>query len=126
MAAKNKVIAGDYLKGSVEISWGTIVIKKGFSKVKLTKQTVEEYEVADQDSTKSASSGLLRGLVGGAIGSVGAVVTGGVSTLIGAAAGVVSSKNKRGFVVAIQFKDGKRSLIEIDDKIYKSLMKNLF
>lgn len=32
MAAKNKVIAGDYLKGSVEISWGTIVIKKDFQK----------------------------------------------------------------------------------------------
>ena len=122
MAAKNRVIAGDYLKGNVEISWGTIIIKKGFSKVKVTKETVEEYEVADQYSTKSGKSGLIRGLVGGAAGALVAAPV----AVVGAAAGLVSSKNKREFTVAIQFKDGKRSLVEVDDKIYKALMKNLF
>ena len=60
MAAKNKVIAGDYVKCNVELSWGAVIIKKGFSKIKLTKETVEEYEVADQDSIKSGKSGLIR------------------------------------------------------------------
>lgn len=122
MAAKNKVIAGDYVKCNVELSWGTVIIKKGFSKIKLTKETVEEYEVADQDSAKSGKSGLIRGLVGGAAGALVAAPV----AVVGAAAGLVSSKNKREFTIAVQFKDGKRSLIEVDDKIYKALMKNLF
>lgn len=122
MAVKNKVIAGDYLKGNVELSWGNIVIKKGFSKIKINKETVEEYEVEDQDSKKSASSGLLRGLTAGAAGALVAPPV----AIVGAAAGLISSKNKRSFIVAIKFKNGKRSLLAIDDKTYKTLMKVLF
>lgn len=122
MAAKNKVIAGDYLKADVDVSWGNLIIKKGFTKVKITKETVEHYELADQDSKKSGKSGLLRGLVGTAAGALVAAPV----AIVGGAAGILSAKSKGEYTIAIQFKDGKRSLLNVDDKIYKSLMKNLF
>ena len=64
---------------------------------------------------KSASSGVARGLVGGALlGPVGLL------------AGGLSAKSKGIYQIAILFKDEKRSLIEVDDKIYKTLIKVLF
>ena len=81
----------------------------------LDKETVEAYELITDDHRKSASSGIVRGIVGGALlGPVG---------LIG---GALSAKNKGIYQVAIQFKDGKRSLIEIDDKLYKLLIQTMF
>ena len=59
--------------------------------------------------------GVARGLVGGALlGPVGLL------------AGGLSAKNKGIYQVAVQFKDGSRSLIEIDDKIYKALISSCF
>lgn len=40
--------------------------------------------------------------------------------------GAISAKNKGIYQIAIQFKDGKKSLIEVDDKIYKTLIKSCF
>jgi len=83
--------------------------------VKLNKDTVDSYELITEEHRKSAASGIARGLVGGALlGPVGLL------------AGGLSAKNKGTYQVAIQFKDGKRSLLEIDDKIYKGLIKALF
>ena len=44
---------------------------------------------------------------------------------IGLAAGL-SAKSKGIHTLAIYFKDGKKSLIEVDDKINKALVANLF
>lgn len=41
-------------------------------------------------------------------------------------AGAVSAKNKGIYQVAIQFTDGKKSLIEVDDKIYKAIIQKCF
>lgn len=53
-----------------------------------------------------------RGLVGGAL-----------LGPIGLLAGGMSAKSKGVYQVAVVFKDGKRSLLELDDKRYKALMK---
>lgn len=116
MAAKNKVIAGDYSGKQVTGSLGVVQIILGFTKtLVLDSSTVEACEVITDDHRKSAASGIGRGLVGGALlGPVGML------------AGGLSAKNKGTFTVAVKFKDGKNSLVEINDKIYKSLVKKCF
>ena len=112
-SAKNRVIAGDYTGNLVNGSFGIVSIAVGFkasNSITLNPSTVEAYELITDEHRKSAASGVARGLVGGALlGPVGML------------AGGLSAKNKGIYQVAIKFKDGKRSLIEVDDKIYKAL-----
>ena len=114
--AKNKVIAGEHVGNSIGISLGISFISTGFlSSVQLTNKNVETYELITDELRKSAKSGVARGIVGGAIlGPVGML------------AGGISAKSKGIYQVAVQFKDGKRSLIECDDKIYKSIIAKCF
>ena len=116
MGAKNKVIAGDYLGKGLILGMGKPSLVVGFGKnYYLTKEVVESYEVITDEHKKSAASGVARGLVGGALlGPVGLL------------AGGLSAKNKGIYQIALQFKDGKKSLIEVDDKIYKALIRTLF
>lgn len=115
--AKNRVIAGDY--AGKQVLGGGIAqagISLGFVKqLYLNKMTVESYELITDEHRKSAKSGVARGLVGGALlGPVGML------------AGGLSAKSKGIYQVAIQFKDGKRSLLEVDDKIYKAIIQACF
>ena len=114
--AKNKVIAGDYNGCVVGQSLGLPYIGVGIIKtLSLDKKSVESYELITDEHRKSAASGVARGLVGGALlGPVGMM------------AGGISAKSKGIYQVAIQFKDGKKSLIECDDKIYKAIVKSCF
>lgn len=116
MGAKNKVIAGDYLGKGLILGMGKPSLVVGFGKnYYLTKDVVESYELITDEHRKSAASGVARGLVGGALlGPVGLL------------AGGMSAKNKGVYQVAIQFKDGKKSLLEVDDKMYKALVRTLF
>jgi len=59
-------------------------------------------------------SGVTRGLVGGAL-------LGPVGLLAG-----LSAKNKGTHVIAIKFTDEKQSLIEINEKLYKTLIQTMF
>ena len=110
-----KVIAGDY-EGKDISSFNTIVLinTSWFGSVEINKNTIATYEVIDQTSKKKVTSAVGRALVG--------------SFLIGPAgiAAGVTAKKKGKYIMALEFKDGKRSLIEIDDKTYKSIMKVLF
>ena len=121
--AKNAVIAGDYAGKKVSLSFGTVSIDIGMmSTLKLDRSTVADYSVMDESQKKSMSSGVMRGLVGGALlGPAGLV------------AGAVTAKQKGIYQIAIQLKEdpqwvasGKRFLIEVDDKIYQAIMKNCF
>lgn len=113
--AKNKVIAGEHEGRSVLIVLGEVVIATSFTKnVMLNKETVKSYELITDEHRKSAVSGVSRGLVGGAL-------LGPVGLLAG-----LSAKNKSTMVVAIEFVDGKRSLLEINEKIYKVLIQKMF
>ena len=114
--AKNKVIAGDYEGKAVGCGGGTAFIQIGaFKMLDLNKKNVSSYELITDEHRKSAASGVARGLVGGALlGPVGLL------------AGGLSAKNKGIYQIAIQFTDGKKSLLEIDDKIYHAIIKNVF
>ena len=138
---KNTVTAGDYKDYFVQLMGGVVqIVKPGsiivfllkaflalitigislfFTRSKnrivvLDKNTVGSYEVIGEESQTSATSAVARGALGAALlGPVGM-------------AAALSAKKKGLYTVAIQFKDGKRSLLEIDDAIYKALVKILF
>ncbi len=114
--AKNKVIAGDYVGKSISGSFGIVSINVGVAKlIYLNNETVESYEVVTDEHVKSVKSGISRGLVGSfLLGPVGGIV------------GATHGKVKGVYQVAIQFKSGERSLVEVDDKIYKAIIKNCF
>ena len=115
MGAKNKVISGDYLNKPVVAVSGKALIGVGmFKQLELNKTNVVDYEVVDQESRKSAASAVGRGLAGG-------LLLGPVGALAG-----LSAKSKGTHIIAVQFKDGKKSLLEVDDKRYKAIIKNLF
>lgn len=114
--AKNAVIAGDYNGKLLSCTSGRVFISLGlFKNLELHKQTVASMELITDEHRKSAASGVARGLVGGALlGPVGML------------AGGISAKSKGIYQVAIEFHDGKRSLLEVDDKIYNALIKCTF
>lgn len=112
---KNKVIAGDYTNQGIIYSGQYVQIVTGFMKtISLNKETIEKYEIISEEQRKSGTSAILRG-------GLGATVLGPVGLLAG-----MSAKNKGTYQIAIEFKDGKKSLIEIDDKAYKLFIKTNF
>lgn len=112
----NTIIAGDYKGKTLVYGANKVLLVLGFfNKIDINKDTIESYEVITEEHVKSATSGAARGLVGGALlGPVGML------------AGVISAKNKKTYHVVLEFKDGKRSLVEIDNKVYMELMKVMF
>lgn len=114
MGAKNKVIAGDYMNKSVTSTFGEASIVDGFKVININKDNVEEYETINQEQKVSATSAVGRAFVGSAL-------LGPVGLFAG-----LSAKKKGIHTVAIQFRDGKKSLVEVDDKIYKAIMTKLF
>ncbi len=113
--AKNKVIAGDYTGCLVSLVMGQMYISVSFNNtVPINKDTVECYGVITDEQRKSAASGIMRGAVGAALlGPVGLLAA-------------ISAKNKGTYNIAIKFRNGKNSLVEFDDKMYKALMKKMF
>lgn len=113
--AKNQVIAGEYEGKNIFSGKKDVLLYTSFTKsFPLNKETVASFEVVTEEHTKSAVSGISRGIVGGAL-------LGPVGLLAG-----LSAKNKGTHTIAIEFKDGKRSLIEIDEKLYKQLTISMF
>lgn len=113
---KNEVIAGDYAGRKVRCTRNRIIFDRAFdTPIEVDDTTVSRYEVIDQESTKDLTSAFGRGLVGNALfGPVGMM------------AGVISAKNSTSIIVSIEFKNGDKSLIEIDRNIYKVLLKILY
>ncbi len=115
MRAKNKVIAGDYEGKQVLSGFGNLFISLSFKEtVDLNKTTIKEYEILDEETRKSATSAVGRAFVGG-------VILGPVGWLA-----ALSAKKKGIHTIAVEFKDGKRSLIEVDEKIMSTFRKKMF
>lgn len=115
MGAKNMVIAGDYVgKGITNVAGVVQIFLDRQNYILLDKFSIDTYDVITEDIRKSAVSGVTRGAVGVAL-------LGPVGMLAG-----LSAKNKSIVTIAIRFKDGKSSLIEIDEKIYKSFVRGMF
>lgn len=111
MGAKNKVIKGDYDGSPVNAGYNLYI---EYDNIEILKSNVVDYEVIDESSRKSAVSAVSRG-------ALGAMLLGPVGLLAG-----LSAKSKGVHLIAIEFKSGKRSLIEIDDKLYKTFITSMF
>ena len=121
MAKVNIVIAGEYEGKSINKNGNvlSIVVEDGGwlmpkKTIDLNKMTVESYEIIDEKSRKSATSAVGRG-------AVGAFLLGPVGLLAG-----LSAKSKGTHTIQINFTDGKKSLLCVDDKIKSILIKSLF
>ena len=109
--AKNIVISGDYKDSSVSLAWsGGVKI----GEIKLNKVNVDSYEIIDEKTRKSATSAVGRA-------AVGSFLLGPVGLLAG-----LSAKNKGTYIIAIYFKNGMKSLIEVDDNMKKQIISSLF
>lgn len=112
----NVVKSGAYVGNPIVISLNTACIFISRTEtVDLAKWEVEKYEVISGNTRKSMSSSIIRGTIGGALfGTPGMV------------AGSLSAKNKTIYTIAVEFKNGRKSIIEIDDKIYNKFMEKMF
>lgn len=113
--ASNRVIAGDYKGKLVGGSFGEAFISLAMTKLLyLNKDTVSSLTPLDDDSQISVASAAMRGLVGELVlGPIG---------LIAAA----TAKRNGIHIVGIEFKDGKRSVVEVDDKRYRNMVQACF
>lgn len=82
----------------------------------LTKLNITSYAVLDENNKNSSEYSFWKGVLGVTLfGSLG-VVAG------------ISGKNKssKEYLISIEWKDGNKSLILIDDKLYKVFIKSMF
>ena len=120
LSSTNRVITGDYRGYHIKSSWGKVRLKPPlFSQhrnhIEIDRNSVRRYEVITCDHRKNAVSSIIRGLIGKYLfGSVG---------MIG---GAMSAKNTGIYTLSLEFHNGERSLIEIDDRIYKAIIKCTF
>lgn len=111
MAAQNKVIKGKFVNSRVYSNGDCLVCSTGDP---IRKHFADAYEVITEEKMKSGTSAILRG-------AAGAALLGGVGILAG-----LTAKTKGVYTVVILWKDGEKSLIEIDEKLYKVLVKGMF
>ena len=109
MPKTNIVLEGKYKDNKIVYSSKLVVINNGCG---IDKLSVTSYAVIDESNKDQYSFWK---------GALGVALFGG----IGAIAGVKGKKSKE-YMVAIQWKDGEKSLICIDDECYKTLVKCMF
>ena len=78
------------------------------------KKPVLSYEILHTSESTSTSSVVKRGIVGSLIGGT-----------VGGIIGASTAKQNKSFTILVHWKDGKDSLIEIDDEYYKVFIKNM-
>lgn len=114
-AASNKVIAGDYKGKLIGGSFGEAFVALSLTKLLyLNRETVESLTPLDDDSQISVASAAMRGLVG--------------ELLLGPIGLVAAATARRNgvHIVGVEFKDGKRCVVEVDDKRYRYMLQSCF
>ena len=116
--ASNSVVAGDYAGKNILLEKGMPyiweVVDGKWGNLYFNKQYVDSYEFFDSKTQKSAASAVGRA-------ALGAALLGPVGLLAG-----VSAKSVGTHQIVIYWKSGKRSLIEVDDKIKAAIVAKLF
>ena len=108
----SRVIAGDYQGQLVTVSWkGEAVINNS---IPLNKTTVSSYDLVNETQRKSTTSAVTRPAIGG-------FLLGPVGLFAG-----LSAKSKGKYTISINFFDGRKSLIEVDDNVKNALIKALY
>ena len=109
--ARNQVIAGDYKGKDIKYNRKKIEISAFMHDIPLNSDTVSTYELIDKATKKDKAGAIRKGLIWGAGGLIAhAALSDGIGI----------------YNVAIQFKDGKSCLIEIDENAYQVLNQTCF
>lgn len=104
----NLVLKGDYEGYQTSILGKKVTLIKLFKKnIELTKDTVESYEEIAEETKTSGSSAVVRG-------GAGALLLGPIGL-----AAAFTAKQKGIHTLLVKFKDGKQSVVELDDKQFK-------
>ena len=113
----NVVVAGDYLGRPLVSEPGglPVLVADPANKIYLNNETVAQYEVVSSEQNRSSSSAAKRALVGRAtLGRRGMI------------AGAATARRVTSYQLSLTFKDGKRSLVEVDESMYKMIVKSCF
>lgn len=111
----NKVIAGDYKgQGIMRTANGICITLPMFKTLSIRKDTVDSYEVLDKSTQTSSFDAVRR--------------ASNWSFFFGKAgyAAALGAKTKGTYRIAVRFKDGKKSLLELDEKTFYALSMELF
>lgn len=109
--ARNQVIAGDYKGKDIKYNRKKIEISAFMRDIPLNSDTVATYELVNKETKKDKAGAIRKGLIWGAGGLIAhAALSDGIGI----------------YNVAIQFKDGKSCLIEIDESAYQVLNQTCF
>lgn len=113
----NVVLSGDYAGSSViaDKSGKLVLMANEGGPLYLDNTTVENYNVVNNSESRSTGSAVKRAAVGKAVFGRKAMI-----------AGAATAKKVVSYEVAVNFKDGKRSLIQLDEAGYKLLTRNSF
>lgn len=118
--AKNTVIAGDYVGARVYLpGWlmgedSPAYISTSDGDLTISKHTVANIGVVDETTKSGLKSGVIRAAMGGL-----------VLGPIGLAAGLTARSSKE-ITLSVDFKNGKRCMIEVDNEIYKRILKCMY
>lgn len=117
MSRENVVVSGDYAGSAIIVEPGgrLVLMANTGSPIYLNSENVAKYEIINDTQSRSAGSGVKRAVVGRAVlGRAGMV------------AGAATAKKVTTYEVAVDFKDGKRSLIQMSEAAYKTLVRSSF
>lgn len=116
-SAKNTVIAGDYntcrlfrMNAALVYISGTM---KKMDDIFLTPETVEAFEPVTEEIIRSGACKILTGVLDPAC-------------LLTLRLHASEAMQKKGvYTIAVKFRDGKRSLMEIDEKLYQAICRRM-
>lgn len=109
MSNANYVLEGKYKGKKVDGSWVNISFTESYP---VSKHTISSYTVIDETNKDKYSIWK---------GALGVALFGG----FGAIAGVGGKKSKE-YLVAVEWKDGEKSLLSLDEDAYKVFVKSMF
>lgn len=107
MAKINIVLEGKY-KNKKIIDGGDMLLLDGG----LTKRYISSYTIIDETNKEQYSFWK---------GALGVALFGGAGAIAG-----INGKNRKEYLIAIEWKDGEKSLILLDDEYYKVFVKSMF
>ena len=116
--AKIKVLAGDFLEGDGQYSWGSLTLKTeehSWAGETIPLSQLDTVDIATEESVKA---------IGGTVGwgAAGAVILGPVGLL----AGLLLGGKKKEITFVAKFKDGRRLMATTDSKTFTKLQATVF
>lgn len=116
MAQKCYVLEGKFKGERISAYSNCIYLPKVKPGCKFNKLKISSYQVLDENSKDSKEYSFWKG-------ALGVVLLGG----IGAVAGIGGKKKStKEYLISVEWKDGEKSLILLDDKCYKVFVQSMF